>query len=152
MKRLISFFLFAILFCFSITVSAHPGRTDSKGGHTDRVTGEYHYHHGQPAHQHYDVDGDGMIDCPYMFNNQSEKQGDHSNLSFWLILVSCYVGAAVLFMPFALLNDHLKATRHDDAASLIEGIPVFLWIISFPLSELIRRLIKKYRTSQKNHK
>jgi hypothetical protein len=31
---------------------AHPGKTDGKGGHTDRSTGEYHYHHGYPAHQH----------------------------------------------------------------------------------------------------
>ena len=38
---------------------AHPGRTDANGGHTDRSTGEYHYHHGYPAHQHYDIDGDG---------------------------------------------------------------------------------------------
>lgn len=31
---------------------AHPGKTDGKGGHTDHSTGEYHYHHGYPAHQH----------------------------------------------------------------------------------------------------
>ena len=39
---------------------AHPGRTDSQGGHTDRTTGEYHFHHGYPAHQHEDRDGDGV--------------------------------------------------------------------------------------------
>lgn len=37
----------------------HPGRTDEDGGHTDSSTGEYHYHHGYPAHQH----PDGK--CPY---------------------------------------------------------------------------------------
>lgn len=30
----------------SLTVSAHPGRTDSKGGHWNRKTGTYHYHNG----------------------------------------------------------------------------------------------------------
>ncbi len=39
-------FLFAIIFIFilSMSVSAHPGRTDKYGGHTDKSTGIYHYH------------------------------------------------------------------------------------------------------------
>ena len=35
-----------------VAVFAHPGKTDSNGGHFDRSIGEYHYHHGYPAHQH----------------------------------------------------------------------------------------------------
>ena len=31
---------------------SHSGGTDGKGGHYDRSTGEYHYHHGYSAHQH----------------------------------------------------------------------------------------------------
>ncbi len=38
---------------------AHSGRTDANGGHYDHSTGEYHYHHGHPAHQH----PNGI--CPY---------------------------------------------------------------------------------------
>ena len=57
------------------SVSAHPGSTDSSGGHTDHSTGEYHYHHGYEAHSHYDMDGDGAVDCPYDFDDQT----DHSN-------------------------------------------------------------------------
>lgn len=41
------------------SASAHSGGTDSNGGHTNHSTGEYHYHHGYPAHQH----PDGV--CPY---------------------------------------------------------------------------------------
>lgn len=55
----------------SSTVSAHPGKTDEKGGHYDAETGEYHYHHGYPAHQHYDIDGDGKADCPYDFDDRT---------------------------------------------------------------------------------
>lgn len=58
-----------------LVVKAHPGRTDSKGGHTNRSTGEYHYHHGYSAHDHYDMDGDGDIDCPYNFKDKTS----HSN-------------------------------------------------------------------------
>ena len=35
-----------------IPVYAHPGNTDSNGGHYDSYTGEYHYHHGFEAHYH----------------------------------------------------------------------------------------------------
>lgn len=75
-KRLLAFLL-AFLLLLSPTVLAHSGKTDANGGHYDRSTGEYHYHHGYPAHQHYDMDGDGIIDCPYDFDDQT----DHSSRS-----------------------------------------------------------------------
>ena len=51
---------------------AHPGNTDSKGGHHNRKTGEYHYHHGYPEHQH--TNGK----CPYDFD---DKTGSRSGTS-----------------------------------------------------------------------
>lgn len=39
--------------------AAHRGRTDENGGHAEAATGEYHYHHGFPAHDH----PNGI--CPY---------------------------------------------------------------------------------------
>lgn len=51
----ISLILMSIVVIFlgsCVAVFAHPGKTDSDGGHFDRSTGEYHYHHGYPAHQH----------------------------------------------------------------------------------------------------
>lgn len=68
------YIIFIVALCISllaIVVSAHPGRTDYNGGHYDHSTGEYHYHHGYPAHDHYDMDGDGDIDCPYKFNDKA---------------------------------------------------------------------------------
>lgn len=62
-----------------LAVSAHPGRTDSAGGHTDTDTGDYHYHHGYPAHEHCDMDGDGQIDCPYEFVDAEEHESDNSD-------------------------------------------------------------------------
>lgn len=52
---------FSVIFIFALVVIcfAHPGGTDSNGGHYDRDSGEYHYHHGYPAHQHEDYM------CPY---------------------------------------------------------------------------------------
>ena len=60
MKKIIVILSLMILFtCFTTTVYAHPGRTDSSGGHYNSLTGEYHYHHGMPAHQHKNGE------CPY---------------------------------------------------------------------------------------
>lgn len=58
-KSLYVSFLILLFSSFLITAQAHPGRTDSDGGHNDNINGGYHYHHGEPAHQHYD----GV--CPY---------------------------------------------------------------------------------------
>lgn len=62
----------------SITV-LHKGRTDANGGHYNHSTGEYHYHHGYSAHDHYDMDGDGIVDCPYDFKDNTSHKGNTSN-------------------------------------------------------------------------
>lgn len=63
--------IISLLASFAPGAKAHPGRTDSNGGHTDNSTGEYHYHHGYSAHDHYDMDGDGDVDCPYDFKDKT---------------------------------------------------------------------------------
>ena len=50
MKHILSILLAALLL-FTSTY-AHPGGTDGQGGHIDHSSGEYHFHHGYPAHQH----------------------------------------------------------------------------------------------------
>lgn len=69
MKKLLVSFIFCICLLLSPSGSwAHPGRTDSQGGHYDLSTGEYHYHHGYPAHQH----PNGV--CPYGNKDQTKHQ------------------------------------------------------------------------------
>ena len=68
-----------LIILISLTAYAHPGRTDANGGHYDRSTGEYHYHHGYPAHQHYDMNGDGVVDCPYNFYDQTGRKSGGSS-------------------------------------------------------------------------
>lgn len=64
------FFLLFSIFVLSCSLAfAHPGDTDANGGHYDRSTGEYHYHHGYSAHQH----TNGV--CPYDFD---DKTGQNS--------------------------------------------------------------------------
>lgn len=48
--RKLRFILSAILvLAMALTASAHPGKLDKNGGHTDKETGEYHYHKGPNA-------------------------------------------------------------------------------------------------------
>lgn len=65
-----------------LQVVAHPGGTDSRGGHHDRQNGGYHYHHGYEAHDHYDIDGDGKTDCPIIFE-RNQKAKLNENKSAW---------------------------------------------------------------------
>ena len=71
----------ALFISLAVTVFAHPGKTDSSGGHTDHSTGEYHYHHGHSAHQHYDQDGDGNLDCPYDFKDMTGINSGESSIT-----------------------------------------------------------------------
>ena len=67
LRRIICTALILIFTTLTLIASAHPGRTDTQGGHMDTDTESYHYHHGWPAHDHYDMNDDGVIDCPYEF-------------------------------------------------------------------------------------
>ena len=72
-------FLLMVFICAFLLVSqgsfAHAGSTDDFGGHTDNETGEYHYHHGYPAHQH----TNGI--CPYEFDDRTGYRSGPSSSS-----------------------------------------------------------------------
>lgn len=89
-KLLIVCLVALLCMCYlCVMVVAHSGRTDGSGGHYDKSNGDYHYHHGYSAHEHYDMDGDGSADCPYSFDNRTEDKGneyddeDEKNVTFW---------------------------------------------------------------------
>ena len=83
MKKVIIFLTIVFLFAsFSVYVYAHPGKTDSNGGHNDRQNGDYHYHHGYPAHSHIDgvcpYDYDDKTDHSYNSDNSGNSSNDES--------------------------------------------------------------------------
>ena len=95
---------------------AHSGRTDGSGGHTNHSTGEYHYHHGYSAHDHYDMDGDGTRDCPYDFDdktdhrsNVEQSEGEDSKLkedssSDWGGIIAFVLIIFFMFVPPLLIS------------------------------------------------
>lgn len=71
MRKILVIIIILCLLLTTVSLS-HSGKTDSSGGHYNMSTGEYHYHHGYPAHQHingicpYDSSGTSNIDnIPY---------------------------------------------------------------------------------------
>ena len=130
MKKIIPLFTLLIIIAFSSMVYAHPGRTDENGGHYDRSTGEYHYHHGYPAHQH----ENGV--CPYDFDDKtnhsdinstisSDSSNNSSNfISFLeeydfitvLIIVLKFIilATAIIFLPLFIIK---KLLQHNDDKS-----------------------------------
>ncbi len=80
-KRLAAGLLLLSLALLAPSAAAHPGRTDSDGGHFNRTTGQYHWHHGYSEHQHYDMDGDGKKDCPLTFKGSAASKSSSSSKS-----------------------------------------------------------------------
>lgn len=73
MKRAHILPIIVLLLLLTVPAYAHPGKTDANGGHYNRSTGEYHYHHGHPAHQH----PNGV--CPYDFEDTTDHNSGTSS-------------------------------------------------------------------------
>ena len=123
------FILFLILLVLCVTpASAHPGRTDSQGGHYDRSTGEYHWHHGMSAHQHYDMDGDGILDCPYTFKGTATTTASPD------IYTTTITTAPATFSTWATTAWTSPSTSTPDTAAKEGGNgPMIGWIVSAAL-------------------
>lgn len=72
-KKTITVVAFLLALLIPILGLAHSGKTDENGGHYDSSTGEYHYHHGYPAHHH-----PGGV-CPYDFDDQTGSSSGSSS-------------------------------------------------------------------------
>ena len=92
------------VFLLSTVAFAHSGRTDSKGGYYDHSTGEYHYHHGHPAHQH----PGGQ--CPYVLKQEKQEKVQATFRIVIIVVVSTGIIIAALI--------HFRRRRKAKAESL----------------------------------
>ena len=100
MKKIIAV-VSCLLLAFTCA-SAHSGRTDSAGGHWNRSTGEYHYHHGYSAHQH-----PGGV-CPY----ESAAQEPTSSYAVADVATDPYEGERGDYGPEAEWEFETKRDAH----------------------------------------
>lgn len=77
----------------------HSGGTDSQGGHYNRSTGEYHYHHGKPAHDHIN----GV--CPY--DNSPSKDTDIKEI-IKKVFYFLFFAFIIFIMIYAFIEDRKK--------------------------------------------
>lgn len=147
MKKILLLFLCLLLLSSCSVAYAHTGGTDSSGGHYNRSTREYHYHHGYSAHQHEDMDGDGVLDCPYNFvdatdhDSSSDYSGENiatnenlplpskedNHFDFEFIMSAVCTG---LFLLFVLIK--------------FIFLPIYYWIIE-PIVNFFKEKIKKLK-------
>lgn len=91
-----------LIFCslLAVTSSGHSGDTDEYGGHYNTETGEYHYHHGYPAHQH-----TGGY-CPY-YKSKLPQHGNGTNSSRQKLYKNSDLGELGKFL------DHLDEVERE---------------------------------------
>lgn len=139
MKKAFFFVVIVLIFLCTITVSnAHSGGTDSSGGHTNSATGEYHYHHGYPAHQH-----PGGV-CPYQSNSSSggsssggssSSRDDTSDNTQKIICGVITFVASLCFGIFLSIKDIDKTFKNNVIATILSillfasGIAIFISLI-----------------------
>lgn len=152
-KILLSFASAIVLLSLMITCTlAHSGRTDSNGGHWDRSSGEYHYHHGCSAHDHYDIDGDGHDDCPYDFKENKWTESNEESLfiqivkafflsvfisvAYSMIYVSSFVGLLIVIVENFFFRLLRLPQIEDVCCTLVGAIAIFAISLTYQMLEI----------------
>ena len=132
MRKKIFLFLFVLMF-LCVNVYAHSGGTDGAGGHYNHSTGEYHYHHGYPEHQH----PNGV--CPY--ENDSIQEKIENGVPLTQDEYRAYKGLPPL-------EDEVEEDETDTtpAYKVILAIFIVFWWIVIPIGEWIFKKIKRKNT------
>ncbi len=146
-KRIILLLLVIVLsVCFiPMSASAHSGKTDSAGGHHDTATGEYHYHHGHPAHDHKngvcpygDYDDTDYNSSDYTYGSQSAQDSQRTRISAsqpgsnrvtWQIVI------VVALLVIAGIFAHNDKTNLTVAAFVIAAIVVIYGVSTYSLKK-----------------
>ena len=100
-KVLIALLTIVILLVTPLSITAHSGGTDGKGGHWNGR--DYHYHHGHPAHDHTDLDGDGKKDCPYNFKDNTKNNSGSSNNENTITLSDIFILIIPALIPIVFI-------------------------------------------------
>lgn len=120
------FVLILVLPCMFIDALAHPGRTDSDGGHYVGGTDEYHWHHGEAAHLHVDLDGDGDLDCTL-----TSSKHKTANLLWGIAAIVALFAFPILSMFIMELAGRYRSMRRFGISDSLGALAVFLGIVNF---------------------
>lgn len=133
MKKILILSIAVLLLISSVSIMAyaHSGGTDSNGGHYDRSTGEYHYHHGYPAHQHtggvcpYRNSGsDWMEESERKYQESLEEDDDGKDIN-WIAIIVGTVAISLVCTGVVLLNLGVI----DKLSNVVSNILLGVWIV-----------------------
>ena len=122
-----------IIFNLSLPVLAHSGKTDANGGHYDSSTGEYHYHHGYPEHQH--TNGK----CPYDFDDKTNHQSgtglstassEGSTPNIFSLILSFIIWGLIFGVLELCLLPLFSKIKDEQLHKIVIGISIALWIVA----------------------
>lgn len=104
-KRFISFMTVVLVIGSSVVLcSAHSGRTDANGGHYDRKTGVYHYHHSSPSHKQSSDTSSYKSKSPSTNIKPStpKKNSKATSEEEFFMLIFCYIALGLFIMIYQL--------------------------------------------------
>lgn len=106
-KIFLCFLALLIIVIVFIPTDAHSGGTDANGGHWDHSTGEYHYHHGKPAHQH--TNGK----CHYGGKDTTKRTVKKKESSYIPFIISAVVMFCIFILPsmYDFIRDKFRRKR-----------------------------------------
>lgn len=122
-----------IIFNLSLPVLAHSGKTDANGGHYDSSTGEYHYHHGYPEHQH--TNGK----CPYDYDDKTNHQSgtglstassEGSTPNIFSLILSFIIWGLIFGVLELCLLPLFSKIKDEQLHKIVIGISIALWIVA----------------------
>ncbi|MDE6477067.1 MAG: YHYH domain-containing protein, partial [Mycoplasmoidaceae bacterium] len=129
-----------LLFVLSLTIIiltictvafAHSGKTDEDGGHYDNSAGEYHYHHGYPAHQHengicpYDYNDNTDYRYPNSKNNIVNENSNESKLSQpvkigFIVTISIILFCVLSYILFLVMRKKIRKKKCMEHISILK--------------------------------
>lgn len=126
MRKIIAFCvcLFVIICLLSVQAYAHPGRTDSNGGHYDHSTGEYHYHSGSSS-QSSSSGGSGDYPPGYYGSGSSggSSSSGGSDISVLGLLAVIAVGGFMLYIY--LKPRDRSVSSYNDVNKTVQSTPSY---------------------------
>lgn len=137
-----------VIFLIATVAYSHPGKTDEYGGHYDNETGEYHYHHGYPAHEH--IDGK----CQYDFEDKTNYSSGASSSTATKKTEYHVETPDPLSPEIADVNNNrspvpsLTTNKNDINMTYIIICGIIALVISI---YIISAFVEKYRSEKKNY-
>lgn len=113
------FILLLLVFQFIVIVNAHPGRTDSNGGHYDRSTGEYHYHNGESAGKNQNSSNETYtyenFEAPTKNYNSNSSKNSQELKNFiedlGTVLFYLFLGVVVICGNYLVIKDKIEERK-----------------------------------------